>query len=105
MIRTYNVTFATALLALNFYMLSRLSFVLDENKFIAFGIGIIILLLLAYLIWDKFSFSKKVISNKELVLQQRATVLTKQSKINFLIKIVLVIFTCVLGILTYYHNV
>lgn len=105
MIRSYNITFAAALLALNFYMLSRLSFVLEENKILVFSIGILILFLLAYLILNIFLNSKKENYNKELVLQHQVTVLTNGRKINFFIKIGFIIFTCVLGILTYYNNV
>lgn len=105
MIRTYNNTFVWVLLALNFYILSRLSFVLNENKVLASAIGILIVLLLSYLLWDKLSFSKKAISNKELTLQQSATVVTQQSKLYKLIKIILVIFTCALGFFAYYKNV
>lgn len=81
MIRTYNNTFVLVLLALNFYILSKLSFVLNENKALASTIGILIVLLLSYLLWDKFSFSKKVISNKELTFRQSATAVTQQSKL------------------------
>lgn len=105
MISTYNKTFATALLALNFYMLSRLSFTLQENKLLAFSIGIIITLLLAYLIWDKLSLSKKIISNKELAKQQNATIVTKQGKLYMIVKIIIVIFTCIFGFLTYCNSV
>ncbi len=105
MIRTYNNTFVLVLLALNFYILSRLSFVLNENKVLASAISILIVLLLSYLLWDKLPFSKKAISNKELTLQQSATVVTQHSKLYKLIQIILVIFTCVFGFLAYYNNV